>query len=107
MNAGNKTRGQADGYELDALSKTFSIKDINGVSIMKMICEKMFNQDEKFVDFKNGFDACYSALKCVVDDIKKESEKAKKELANNSNQFELIKKVDPDVEDLTFGKQIA
>lgn len=43
MNAGNKTRGQADGYELDALSKTFSIKDINGVSIMKMICEKMFN----------------------------------------------------------------
>jgi hypothetical protein len=30
MNAGNKTRGQADGYQLDALSKTVSIKDIDG-----------------------------------------------------------------------------
>lgn len=30
MNAGNKTRGQADGYLLDALSKTLSIKDPNG-----------------------------------------------------------------------------
>jgi formin 2 len=27
LNAGNKSRGQADGYQLDALSKTLSIKD--------------------------------------------------------------------------------
>jgi len=39
LNAGNKTRGQADGYELDALSKTFSIKDADGNPIMKTIVD--------------------------------------------------------------------
>ena len=34
MNAGNKLKGQADGYYLDALSKTTSIKDVNGLTIM-------------------------------------------------------------------------
>lgn len=107
MNAGNKNRGQADGYELDALSKTFSIKDINGDSIMKTICNTIFEEDPKFADFKGQFEACYTAFKCVIDDIKRDTEKASKELKVSANQFDLVKKMDPDVEDLQFGKQIA
>ena len=106
MNAGNKNRGQADGYELDALSKTFSIKDINGDSIMKTICNTIFEEDPKFADFKSQFESCYAAYKCVIDDIKRDTEKAYKELKVTSNQFDLVKKMDPDVEDLQFGKQI-
>jgi len=30
MNAGNKQRQQADGFEIDAFSKSFSIKKANG-----------------------------------------------------------------------------
>jgi hypothetical protein len=77
MNAGNKTRGQADGYEIDALGKAFTIKDINGVSIMKTICDKIFEKDEKLVNFKSAFDACYTSLKCKIDEIEKESAKAR------------------------------
>jgi hypothetical protein len=52
MNAGNKTRGQADGYQLDALSKTVSIKDTDGNSILKLICKKLNDEDPLFIDFK-------------------------------------------------------
>ena len=51
MNAGNKTRGQADGYQLDALSKTVSIYDLKGNLILKLICNKLFDDDPLFTDF--------------------------------------------------------
>ena len=76
MNAGNKTRGQADGYQLDALSKTLSIKDINGQSILAMILKKLHEEDESFVEFKQDFEACYVSLKNPVDDLKKSCDKA-------------------------------
>ena len=106
LNAGNKTRGQADGFEIEAISKTFSIKDTNGSCIMLTICQKMFEKDEEFTKFKDSFPMCYKALKCKVDEIKTESDKAKGALNTNTSQFELIKKVDPEAEELIFGKQI-
>lgn len=39
LNAGNKLKGQADGYEIADIEKGFNLKDINGRSVMKMICE--------------------------------------------------------------------
>lgn len=39
MNASNKLKGQADGFEIDAIEKCMTIKDSNGNSIMKTICE--------------------------------------------------------------------
>lgn len=41
MNAANKNRGQADGYETDAFSKSFTIKRSDGKSIMGVILEKI------------------------------------------------------------------
>jgi len=106
LNAGNKQRGQADGFELDALAKTFSIKDSEGNAIMKMITAKLYEDDESIAEFKAGFSSCFTCLKCIVDDVKKDTEKANKDLNSNKNQFELLKKVDPDVEDIPFGKQM-
>lgn len=85
LNAGNKTRGQADGYELDALSKTFSIKDADGNPIMKTIVDQIFSEDETIAEFKAQFSSCYTCLKCVVDDVKKDIEKAEKDLKVNQN----------------------
>ena len=45
MNAGNKLKGQADGFEIDAIEKCMSIKDSNGDSVMKTICKKLHEKD--------------------------------------------------------------
>jgi hypothetical protein len=52
MNAGNTTLGQADGYQLDALSKTVANKDKDGNSILQLICKKLNDEDPLFIDFK-------------------------------------------------------
>jgi hypothetical protein len=80
MNAGNKSRGQADGYQLDALSKTLSIKDPDGNSILKMICAKLYEEDETFGEFKADYPESYGAIKCVIEDLTKDANKAKVEL---------------------------
>ena len=64
----------------------------------------LVKDEEGVMNFKKGFDECYKSLKCKVDEIKTESAKAKGQLNTNTNQFELIKKVDPDAETLIFGK---
>ena len=74
MNAGNKTRGRADGYHLDALGKTVSIKDSDGKSMLNLICRKLHEEDGEFVStFKDNLKDCYDCLKIVFEDVKKES----------------------------------
>ena len=107
MNAGNKARGQADGFELDGISKANSLKTVDGESMMKVICNKMFEKDEKFAEFRSNFEQVFQAVKCVVGDLQKEADKVKKELVSQSSAFDLLKKVDPDVEDIAFGKQMV
>lgn len=41
LNAGNKQKGQADGYEIGDIDKCFNIRDSNGRSIMGMICDML------------------------------------------------------------------
>ena len=75
MNAGNKLKGQADGFEIDAIEKCMSIKDSNGDSVMKTICKKLHEKDpETFHKLIDQFSMCKTALKCIVMDIKKDSE---------------------------------
>lgn len=92
MNAGNKSRGQADGYQLDALSKTLSIKDSEGNSILSMICQKLFEQDPSYAEFKVDYEYCYAAHKCIIEDIKKDCNKAKNDLKVNKGMFEMVLK---------------
>jgi hypothetical protein len=77
---------------LDALSKTLSIRDADGNSILKMICQKLFDEDNSFADFKQDYEFSYMAHKCIVDDIKRDCLKAKGDLKTNQNMFEMIVK---------------
>ena len=107
MNAGNKTRGQADGYQLDALSKTVSIKDTDGNSILKLICKKLNDEDPLFIDFKQSFLDAYECHRCSIEGIKLSCEKAKKDLESNKSLFYNILKIDPDTEQQEFCKKIT
>jgi hypothetical protein len=90
MNAGNKTRGQADGFEIDAITKGFSIKDSDGKSIMQNIIIKLLEKDETFREFKDEFSPCIAAMKCKVDEVNSEVNKCKGQLDSNINMFKLL-----------------
>lgn len=104
MNAGNKSRGQADGFLLDALGKTLSIKDVDGNSMLSIILEKLSKEDESFMEFKKEFEPCYASLKFPIDDLKRDLEKAQRDLKTSKSQLDMIMKVDPDAEDSPFAK---
>jgi hypothetical protein len=75
--------------------------------MMSDICKQLVDEDPEFRDFKADFNCCYACLKFPMDDVKRDIEKAQKELQGNKTKFELILKVDPDVEDSIYGKQIS
>lgn len=70
MNAGDLKRGQADGFLLgDAFNKVNSLRDVDGMSILKHICKMMHEEDsdpEKgfVVTFKDNFNGLKDAKKC-------------------------------------------
>ena len=103
MNAGNKNRGRADGFHLDALSKTMSIKDGDGVSILQMCCTLLHQKDPEFINFKSEFEESYDSIKCVIGDLQKDAAKASADLIIFEKLFEHLKKVDDEVEDVKFG----
>lgn len=55
MNAGNKQRQQADGFEIEAFSKTFSIKTAAGQNIMTVILERLQKKNEGIMKLKEEF----------------------------------------------------
>ena len=52
MNAGNKSRGQADGFDLGDLKSTTTLKDKDGNSILMILCQTLFEEDNEFAKFK-------------------------------------------------------
>lgn len=59
---------------------------------------------EKFLKFKERFQALEGCLKSPIDDIKKDTDAAKRDLNISNTQFEMIKKFDPEVMEIPFGK---
>lgn len=108
MNAGDPKRGQADGFILgDAFNKVVSLRSVDNESILKIICKKMYEDDENFVtDFKTPFKDCYDAKKCIIQDIEKGLKKCKGDATVQKGQFETTIKQVPDLENQTFGKDI-
>jgi len=58
LNAGNKQRGQADGFQIDALSKTTTLKDINGESVLKLIVTTISEENPEILEIKNRTLSC-------------------------------------------------
>lgn len=80
------------------------IKDMNGDSILKLVVLKVLGQHPEMQDFKVRFTPCQEAIKSTFDDLKNAVTKAKNEVNVYKNQYEMVIKVDPDVEDIPFGK---
>jgi len=81
MNAGNKQRQQADGFEIDAYSKTFSIKKADGKSIMNVILELLQKKTPEVMKLKEQFQPIYDNAKIVLMDLIKDSKKLQGETA--------------------------
>lgn len=76
LNAGSKKNGQADGFHLDALSKTINILDKNKSTMLTWLVENLKEKDPEFeMKFKLELGPVYLCTKYKVDDIKKEIEK--------------------------------
>lgn len=99
MNAGNKSRGRADGFLIDSFSRSFSVKDSEGRSVMKMVIDELYKDDETIIKFKEQFANCYGALKSKAKDIKVDSDKAQISLNLNVLLYEKLIKADPAVAD--------
>ena len=92
MNGGT-ARGQADGFYLEALSKVTTTKDINNRTMMQMICERLKQEDEDFVNIKNGFKNVYFV---AAYSMKDEDNKLKEILDNFSKakgNFDQVEKL--------------
>ena len=72
-----------------------------------MICQKLYDEDNSFCQFKDDYQNTYCAHKCIVDDIKRDCNKAKTDLKLNKGMFEMILKNDPDAEDMVYGKTLG
>lgn len=100
-------KGQADGFEVDAIEKCMTIKDSNGDSIMKTICRLEHERNpETFHKIKEQFVDCVKALKCITKDVEKDSEQLKTQCEANIKMFNNICKADPDIEDYAYGKNM-
>lgn len=67
LNAGTP-KGQAEGFYLDALTKTTTLKDVNNNSMLSFICLKMKEDDSDFVNFKEEFKNTFHVSKYVLSD---------------------------------------
>lgn len=106
MNAGNKNKGQADGFALSNLGSTETIRDAEGNSILKICCEKLFEEDNSFGKFKEQFSEVYSAIKMSISELQKKTDKLKTENNMTKSQFNVIEKSDECLMETKFGKQI-
>jgi hypothetical protein len=80
---GGTTKGQADGFTLDAISKLQTIKDNYGKTLLQVIAIKIKNEDEEFGNIRREFEICENALKIPVNETKGEIDKLIK--ATNEN----------------------
>lgn len=106
LNAGNKNKGQADGFALSNLGSTETIRDAEGNSILKICCEKLFEEDNSFGKFKEQFSEVYSAIKMSISELQKKTDKLKTENNMTKSQFNVIEKSDECLMETKFGKQI-
>ncbi len=81
MNGGT-ARGQADGFYLEALSKVTTTKDINNRTMMQIICDRLKQEDEEFLNIKNSFKNVYFVAAYSL----KDEDNKLKEILDNFNK---------------------
>lgn len=89
---GSTQKGQADGFNLDILSKLNSIKDNTNKNLVQFICTKIKAEDENFDGIKKQFPSLSEAGKNSYNETNSNLNKLKKELRD---QNENLKKLAP------------
>lgn len=87
---GGTPKGQADGFNLDILSKVNSIKDSSNKTMAQFICAKIKSEDENFCEVKKLFPYLNEAGKVSVSETQGNLNKLKKELKDNTTNLNKI-----------------
>ena len=106
LNAGNKSRGQADGYDLGDLKSTMTLKDAAGRSILMILCQYLYEDDNEFIKFKEDFKDVYDSIKLSTEDLQKKTDNLKNENTKTKNLFSQIDKSDEQLMELKYGKEM-
>jgi hypothetical protein len=106
LNAGNKSRGQADGFDLGDLKSTTTLKDKDGNSILMILCQTLYEEDNEFVKFKEDFVSVYNSVKLSTEDLQKKTDALRNENNKTKNLFSLIDKSDEELMELKYGKEM-
>lgn len=90
---GGTQKGQADGFYLDALSKTTTMKDVNGRSVMQFICERLKQEDgEEFLNIKAEFKSVYVASQYNLKDEETKVKEVKASYDRAKGNFDQVEK---------------
>lgn len=92
MNGGT-AKGQADGFYLEALSKTTTMRDVNNRTILMYICELLKKDDEKFVEIKNDFNKCYFIKDYTLKDEETKLKEVRGALDKAKNNYDTVVKL--------------
>ena len=89
---GGSSKGQADGFNLDILSKLNGIKDNSNKNMVQFICGKIKAEDESFDGIKRQFPSLPEAGKTTFNEMNANLNKLKKEL---KDQNQILTKLAP------------
>jgi hypothetical protein len=93
---GGTPKGQADGFNLDILSKIGSVKDNTNKTLTQYICSQIKKEDDNFEGIKKDFSTLGDAVKVPLTEIQSGINKLKKDLKDNNANFEKFSQLDDD-----------
>lgn len=67
---GGTPKGQADGFNLDILTKLTQVKDNSNKTLLQIICMKIKSEDEDFKPLKKSFECIEEAIKVPSNETK-------------------------------------
>ena len=91
---GGTNRGQADGFQLEAISKFSSVKDNNNKTITYYINTLCRKEDENYSISRSVLENVSKASKSALTDIDSTIKKLKKGLSTQEDQFKKLKDED-------------
>lgn len=87
---GGTTKGQADGFSLDILTKIGSLKDNSGKTLTQFICAQLKKEDENFEGLKKEFLNVTEAGKVSVSETQGNLNKLKKEIKDQKTNLQKL-----------------
>jgi len=109
---GGTQKGQADGFNLDVITKLNTLKDVNGKNILYLICNLVKKEDENFEGVRKDFPFLTEAGKLGFTEMRANLNKLKRDYnLQNENLKKLAQKKDKFFEKgeklfVKYGKEI-